>query len=157
EKGDRLALHDRVGREGGVALGRLRVRRQRQDRRAAGSRDDQAHARSARRMAQGGRAGERNVGEGSRQDRCRSEAGARRPASEPGQVQVVAVAKAPARGMAKKPVTDRIIDVIEWLAATFVGLVAADIFISVLLRKFFATSIPDSYDFGRQLLGILIF
>jgi TRAP-type transport system small permease protein len=59
--------------------------------------------------------------------------------------------------MATKPVTDRIIDAIEWLAATFVGLVAADIFISVLLRKFFATSIPDSYDFGRQLLGILIF
>ena len=37
------------------------------------------------------------------------------------------------------------------------GIVAADIFISVLLRNFFATSIPDSYDFGRLLLGILIF
>ena len=59
--------------------------------------------------------------------------------------------------MKGKPLADRIIDVIEWLAATFVGLVAADIFISVLLRKFFDTSIPDSYDFGRQLLGILIF
>jgi TRAP-type C4-dicarboxylate transport system permease small subunit len=59
--------------------------------------------------------------------------------------------------MKRKPVTDRIIDAIEWLAATFVGLVAADIFIAVILRKFFATSIPDSYDFGRQLLGILIF
>ena len=59
----------------------------------------------------------------------------------------------------KRPrlVTDRIIDVIEWLAAIFVGIVAADIFVSVLLRKFFDTSIPDSYDFGRQLLGILIF
>ncbi len=34
---------------------------------------------------------------------------------------------------------------------------AADIFISVLLRYFFATSIPDGYDFGRMLLGILIF
>jgi len=55
------------------------------------------------------------------------------------------------------PLTDRIINVIEWLAATFVGIVAADIFISVILRKFFNTSIPDSYDFGRQLLGILIF
>ena len=52
---------------------------------------------------------------------------------------------------------DRIIHVIEWLAASFVGIVAADIFISVLLRKFFNTSIPDSYDLGRQLLGILIF
>ena len=52
---------------------------------------------------------------------------------------------------------DRFIDTIEWIAAIFVGLVAADIFISVLLRYFFATSIPDSYDFGRLLLGILIF
>ena len=52
---------------------------------------------------------------------------------------------------------DQIIHVIEWLAATFVGIVAADIFISVLLRKFFNTSIPDSYDLGRNLLGILIF
>jgi TRAP-type C4-dicarboxylate transport system permease small subunit len=52
---------------------------------------------------------------------------------------------------------DRVIDTIEWLAAIFVGLVALDIFVSVLLRKFFSTSIPDSYDFGRMLLGILIF
>jgi TRAP-type transport system small permease protein len=52
---------------------------------------------------------------------------------------------------------DRFISAIEWAAAIFVGLVAADIFISVLLRAFFATSIPDSYDFGRLLLGILIF
>ena len=52
---------------------------------------------------------------------------------------------------------DRFIDAIEWVAAIFVGLVAADIFVSVLLRYFFATSIPDSYDFGQLLLGILIF
>ncbi|MEY4316421.1 MAG: hypothetical protein RI902_229 [Pseudomonadota bacterium] len=52
---------------------------------------------------------------------------------------------------------DRIIDAIEWMAALFVGIVAANIFIAVLLRKFFDTSIPDSYDFGRLLLGILIF
>lgn len=52
---------------------------------------------------------------------------------------------------------DRAIDTIEWLSAIFVGLVALDIFVSVLLRKFFNTSIPDSYDFGRMLLGILIF
>ena len=52
---------------------------------------------------------------------------------------------------------DRFIDGIELLAATFVGIVAADIFISVLLRYFFGVSIPDSYDFGKQLLGILIF
>jgi len=57
----------------------------------------------------------------------------------------------------QRSVADRIIHVIEWLAACFVGIVAADIFISVLLRKFFNTSIPDSYDFGRLLLGVLIF
>ena len=52
---------------------------------------------------------------------------------------------------------DRFIDTIEGVAALFVGLVAADIFISVLLRYFFAVQIPDSYDVGRMLLGILIF
>jgi TRAP-type transport system small permease protein len=52
---------------------------------------------------------------------------------------------------------DRIIDTIEAIAAAFVGLVAADIFISVMLRRFFNVQIPDSYDFGRLLLGILIF
>ena len=57
----------------------------------------------------------------------------------------------------KRNRADRLIDAIELLAATFVGIVAADIFISVVLRKFFSTSIPDSYDFGRMLLGILIF
>ena len=64
-------------------------------------------------------------------------------------------AAAPAR--AKRSRMDRFIDGIELLAALFVAIVAADIFISVLLRKFFSWSIPDSYDFGRLLLGILIF
>jgi TRAP-type C4-dicarboxylate transport system permease small subunit len=54
-------------------------------------------------------------------------------------------------------VMDRIIGTIEGIAALFVGLVAADIFISVALRRFFSVQIPDSYDFGRLLLGILIF
>src|SRR5690348_7838252 len=52
---------------------------------------------------------------------------------------------------------DVFIDGIELIAAFFVGIVSADIFISVLLRYFFAVQIPDSYDFGRLLLGILIF
>ncbi|MDM0011612.1 TRAP transporter small permease [Variovorax sp. J22P168] len=52
---------------------------------------------------------------------------------------------------------DRMINSIEWLAAMFVGIVALNIFLAVVLRKFFDTSIPDSYDFGRMLLGILIF
>lgn len=52
---------------------------------------------------------------------------------------------------------DRFIDTIEWVAAFFVGIVAANIFIAVLLRNIFSVAIPDSYDFGRLLLGILIF
>jgi len=52
---------------------------------------------------------------------------------------------------------DRFIDSIEWVAAAFVGIVAANIFIAVLLRNLFNYSIPDSYDFGRLMLGILIF
>jgi TRAP-type C4-dicarboxylate transport system permease small subunit len=52
---------------------------------------------------------------------------------------------------------DRFIAGIEWIAAGFVGLVAADIFISVMLRYFFSYAIPDGYDFGRLFLGILIF
>src|SRR6202165_1019366 len=56
-----------------------------------------------------------------------------------------------------RSVMARIIDTIEAIAAMFVGLVAADIFLSVLLRRFFSLQIPDSYDFGRMLLGILIF
>src|ERR1700677_4157474 len=49
------------------------------------------------------------------------------------------------------------IDFIELIAAAFVGIVAADIFVSVMLRYFFSVQIPDAYDFGRLLLGILIF
>ena len=67
-----------------------------------------------------------------------------------------APAGGPGRGLARSPM-DRFIDGIELVAAIFVGLVAADIFISVLLRDLFSVQIPDSYDFGRLLLGILIF
>ena len=59
--------------------------------------------------------------------------------------------------MAARNRMDRFIDTIEWIAAGFVGLVAIDIFVSVMLRYFFSVSIPDSYDFGKNLLGILIF
>jgi TRAP-type C4-dicarboxylate transport system permease small subunit len=52
---------------------------------------------------------------------------------------------------------DGFIDSIEWIAAFFIGLVAFDVFVSVLLRYFFGYSIPDAYDFGQLLLGILIF
>ena len=52
---------------------------------------------------------------------------------------------------------DRFIDTIEWIAAGFVGLVALDIFLSVLLRNTLNYAIPESFDIGRMLLGILIF
>src|SRR5688500_8617958 len=52
---------------------------------------------------------------------------------------------------------DRFIDSIERLAALFVGIVALDVFVSILLRHFFSYEIPDSYNFGQLLLGILIF
>ena len=70
------------------------------------------------------------------------------------------VAEPGARGGSSPPrrnAMDRFIDGIELLAAIFIGIVAIDIFVSVLLRYLFNTSIPDSYDFGRLLLGILIF
>src|SRR5664279_811924 len=57
----------------------------------------------------------------------------------------------------KRIYMDRFIDSIEWVAAGFVGIVAANIFIAVVLRNLFTYSIPDSYDFGRLVLGILIF
>ena len=65
-------------------------------------------------------------------------------------------AGAPPMAMKRNPM-DRFIDAIEWCAATFVGIVAANIFLAVVLRKFFSTSIPDSYDIGKMLLGTLIF
>jgi TRAP-type C4-dicarboxylate transport system permease small subunit len=52
---------------------------------------------------------------------------------------------------------DRFIDTIEWIAAGFVGIVAANIFLAVVLRNSFNYAIPDSFDLGRMLLGILIF
>jgi TRAP-type C4-dicarboxylate transport system permease small subunit len=57
----------------------------------------------------------------------------------------------------KRASMDRFIDTIEWIAAGFVGIVAANIFVAVLLRNLFNYSIPDSFDIGRLLLGILIF
>jgi len=57
----------------------------------------------------------------------------------------------------KRNSMDRFIDTIEWIAAGFVGIVAANIFLAVLLRNLFNYAIPDSYDIGRLMLGILIF
>src|SRR5262252_7936324 len=52
---------------------------------------------------------------------------------------------------------DRFIDTIEWIAAAFVGIVAFNIFLAVILRNTLSYNIPDSFDIGRMLLGILIF
>ena len=57
---------------------------------------------------------------------------------------------------ARKSRMDRFIDGIELIAAVFIGLVAAIVFFTVMLR-YFGIDIPDSYDFGMLLLGILIF
>ncbi len=57
----------------------------------------------------------------------------------------------------KRAWMDRFIDTIEWIAAGFVGIVALNIFIGVLLRNTLSYSIPDAFDIGRMPLGILIF
>ena len=51
---------------------------------------------------------------------------------------------------------DRFIDTIEWVAAFFVGIVAAKILLQVLLRNQFNDTIPDSDYLGRQMLGQLL-
>ncbi len=58
--------------------------------------------------------------------------------------------------MTRGPV-DRFIDAIEMTAAVFLAVVTAITFVSVILRYVFVWQIPDSYDFGSLLLGILIF
>jgi len=75
--------------------------------------------------------------------------------ANPGITQQGVVAAPP--GPARKGVMDRFIDSIEWIAAFFVGIVALNTFTAVLMRKFFAVTIPDYYNFGQFMLGILIF
>jgi TRAP-type C4-dicarboxylate transport system permease small subunit len=60
-------------------------------------------------------------------------------------------------GPVRKNFMDRFIDSIEWIAAFFVGVVALNTFTAVFMRKFFSVTIPDYYNFGQFLLGILIF
>ncbi len=58
----------------------------------------------------------------------------------------------------KRNIMDRFIDAIELIAAFFVGIVALRYFhFGDAALLFFDVQIPDSYDFGRLLLGILIF
>jgi len=70
----------------------------------------------------------------------------------------VIVGPEPPRKNAKSSgIMDRFIDSIEWIAAFFVGIVALNTFLAVFMRKFFSITIPDYYNFGQFLLGILIF
>ena len=52
---------------------------------------------------------------------------------------------------------DRLIDAIERVAAAFLAVVTLITFVSVFLRYGFSWSIPDGFDIGRNLLGIIIF
>src|SRR3972149_8228126 len=88
--------------------------------------------------------------EGRRQPRCGDE----RAQGRTGEVQSGLLMNDATRG--RSPV-DRFIDLIEVTAAGFLAVVTLLVFVSVFLRYFFAWSIPDSYDFTRLLLGILIF
>ena len=51
---------------------------------------------------------------------------------------------------------DTLVDGIERMAAIFLAAITALMFVSVFLRYLFSTSIPDSYDFMRLVLGIVI-
>ena len=52
---------------------------------------------------------------------------------------------------------DAFIDGIELIAAVFIGIVAALVFVTVMLRNLFSIDVPDGYELGQMLLGILIF
>src|SRR5690348_6841876 len=52
---------------------------------------------------------------------------------------------------------DRLIAGVELAAGTFLAIVTAITFVSVVLRYAFSWSIPDGFDVGRLLLGIIIF
>jgi TRAP-type C4-dicarboxylate transport system permease small subunit len=51
---------------------------------------------------------------------------------------------------------DTIVDGIERMAAIFLAVITALMFVSVFLRYLFSWSIPDSYDFMRLMLGVVI-
>jgi len=51
---------------------------------------------------------------------------------------------------------DTLVDGIERTAAIFLAAITALMFVSVFLRYLFSWSIPDSYDFMRLVLGVVI-
>jgi len=52
---------------------------------------------------------------------------------------------------------DRIVTIVEYGAATFVALVTALTFVSVIMRYLFSAPIPDTFDFTRLMVCIAIF
>jgi TRAP-type C4-dicarboxylate transport system permease small subunit len=59
--------------------------------------------------------------------------------------------------MAPRDGFGRAIHAVEVTAASLLAAVTAITFVSVILRYLFSWSIPDGFDIGRNLLGILIF
>ena len=132
--------------------------RPRQDAGRAGPRGLHADARPGGGVAQGGRAAAGAVGRAvakaaATPTRCYERVAGR--ARKNGAGAVIAVQRPGGVGAIsdQRSVMDRFIDRIEALAALFVGIVAADIFISVLLRDFFAVPIPDSLRFRQHAAG----
>lgn len=59
--------------------------------------------------------------------------------------------------MAGRSLLDRAIDWVEKVAAAFLAVVTTLTFVAVVLRYAIAWSVPDAYDFGRLLLGVIVF
>jgi TRAP-type transport system small permease protein len=52
---------------------------------------------------------------------------------------------------------ERLVVAVEWGAATFLALVTALTFVSVIMRYLFVAPVPDDFDFSRLMLGISVF
>lgn len=59
--------------------------------------------------------------------------------------------------MAEQGALDQAIDWVERVAAAFLAAVTVITFVAVTLRYVIAWSLPDAYDFGRLLLGVVVF
>ena len=155
EKGHRRPLYQRMGGETRLALGRFRGVRQAHDQGRARSGVHRADAGADRIVAQGGGADQGGMGRERAQGRRQSRRDFRRVRGQPEEIRRRLLTTADPAYSRRRG--DRFIQTIEWLAAIFVAIVTIDTFVSVMLRYFFAWQIPDSFDVGRMLLGILIF
>ncbi len=106
-------------------------------------------------LAQGGPAFAGPMGGQRAQGWRRSGQGARRPEGESREVQRRLLSAA---RMSQRPsLVARLIGAMELFAAWLLAAITALTFTSVILRYAFNWSIPDSFDVGRNLLGIAIF